>query len=266
MAFPATKRVVYQQNPLAEVIGQLRFPPILRIETEVPAAFQEQIRAKYPLLREGPSLTIPESVSNDLAKLVAANLSQVQRTSREFISADGKWKVSLTRDFLALTTTTYERWEEFRGRLQDLVESLVRVYAPPFYTRVGLRYKDVIERSSLGLLDRKWSQLLRGELLGALAARDLADDVVDTYQTLTVRLADERDSHVRLTHGLVIKEDPGNKEIGYLIDADFFTTQRVEVHDAFQVLDLFNRHSGRLFRWCIRDDLHHAMVPRDIDQ
>ena len=39
--FPDTPRVVYNKNPLFEVLCQLRFPHILRIETEIPAAVPE---------------------------------------------------------------------------------------------------------------------------------------------------------------------------------------------------------------------------------
>ena len=49
MPFPESKRVVYQQNPLVEVICQIRFPTILQIGSEEPTAFQNSVRAEYPL-------------------------------------------------------------------------------------------------------------------------------------------------------------------------------------------------------------------------
>ena len=56
MPFPESERVVFRRNTLAEVICQLRFPPILEIAAKDPAAFQEQIRAEYPLYQrnQGP--------------------------------------------------------------------------------------------------------------------------------------------------------------------------------------------------------------------
>ena len=50
MAFPEVERVIYERNPLDEVICQLRFPAILKID-EPPIAFQEQIRTRYPFRR-----------------------------------------------------------------------------------------------------------------------------------------------------------------------------------------------------------------------
>lgn len=50
--FPETPRVIYAKNPLFEVICQLRFPAILKIDSEIPAGFQEKLRASFPLFRE----------------------------------------------------------------------------------------------------------------------------------------------------------------------------------------------------------------------
>ena len=52
MDFPESPRVVYEQNPLDEVICQLRFPAVLRIDSESPVRFQEAVRNQYPLFQE----------------------------------------------------------------------------------------------------------------------------------------------------------------------------------------------------------------------
>ena len=52
MPFPDVERVIYNENPLDRVICQLRFAPILKIDTEIPAEFQERIRIDYPNLSE----------------------------------------------------------------------------------------------------------------------------------------------------------------------------------------------------------------------
>ena len=48
MPFPEAERVVYRQNPLDRVVCQLKFPPILKIEREIPVEFQDRIRKDFP--------------------------------------------------------------------------------------------------------------------------------------------------------------------------------------------------------------------------
>src|SRR5437868_11791362 len=47
MDFPAVERIVFENNPLTEVICQLRFPRVLVIDERLPAEFQEQLGAEY---------------------------------------------------------------------------------------------------------------------------------------------------------------------------------------------------------------------------
>ena len=46
--FSDEPRCIYRNNQIAEVICQFRFPEILKIASDPPAAFQEAIRAAYP--------------------------------------------------------------------------------------------------------------------------------------------------------------------------------------------------------------------------
>ena len=46
--FSNQPRKIYRRNQLIEVICQLRFPEILKIEAHEPADFQDAIRQAYP--------------------------------------------------------------------------------------------------------------------------------------------------------------------------------------------------------------------------
>ena len=46
--FSNQPRKFYRRSPLIEVICQLRFPDILKIEAHEPADFQDAIRQVYP--------------------------------------------------------------------------------------------------------------------------------------------------------------------------------------------------------------------------
>ena len=64
MPFPKVKRFVYKTNLLDEVICQVRFPPILKIDTETPAAFQEVLRSSYPYLTESSEVLFDISMGS----------------------------------------------------------------------------------------------------------------------------------------------------------------------------------------------------------
>ena len=168
--FPASPRVIYRNNPLKQVICQLRFPPLLRIESAVPADFQEAIRRTFPLLHESRTVDLPPGVPTELAEVVGKALSQ--QVSYNFVTEDGAWSVSLTRDFVALSAAKYERWEQFIERLRPPVEALVRLYDPAFFSRVGLRYQNVLAPAHLGLGDATWAERSMPELHWVSATRN----------------------------------------------------------------------------------------------
>jgi uncharacterized protein (TIGR04255 family) len=243
-------------------VCQVRFAPVLKIESEVPAAFQESIRAQFPLLRErnDVSLELPIGVPADVAALFSSQFAQAKRhPGYDFISSNDHWTVSLNRDSLTLSAKHYEKWEIFKNYLEGPLTAMLANYAPAFFTRVSLRYQNLIQRSKLGLDQVAWADLLKPHILGLLGARTL--DVIASQGAAVVRFGAEL-GQVTIRHGLVQSAD--NNEECYLIDSDFYTEQRMPPDGALKSLDFFNAQSGRLFRWCIDDRLHDAMDPQPV--
>lgn len=264
MPFPKSDRVIYNKNPLTTVVCQLRFPSILKIDSEEPTQFQEAIRTAYPFLevQEQTKIKIP----SELARQLQGDdlpLSHVSGKNYSFISRDKSWKVNLTRNFLALSTTNYERWEDFKERLEAPLNALNQIYVPSFFTRVGLRYQNVIVRSKLGITNVSWSNLIQPYISGVLNESSICDNVVTTENRLEIQLADSQ-SIVKVFYGFV--ESVDNGETCYQIDSDFFTDQGIEteVGDAINKFEFFNRRSRRLFRWFITESLQKAMDPSQI--
>jgi uncharacterized protein (TIGR04255 family) len=124
--FPETPRVVYERNPLAQVICQLRFPTILRIASELPAEFQQEIRDTYPVFQQEEALPgLPPEVSQVLENL------PVRIGGPEgaylFATADGQRTVALTRDFIAVTERDYSRWENLRAEIDRIKAAFERI-------------------------------------------------------------------------------------------------------------------------------------------
>jgi uncharacterized protein (TIGR04255 family) len=261
MRFPSSERVRYKNNPLVEVICQLRFPKILRIEKEPPVDFQEAIRDSYPRLEASQAFDLAVPVGGQTN---APSLSLNRGQSYEFLSKNGEWKLVLASDFLALSTPKYKQWEEFRDRLQSAIDLLVKLYNPSHFSRTGLRYQDLITRSGLGLQSSPWSRLLKPSIAGMFAAEGLPQDgLLEVLSLFSYRL-DHSNAVVRVRHGLARKGD--TNELCYLIDADIFSEAPIEVGDAIRTLNTFNEEAGNLFRWCITNDLRDAMGPEPVSR
>jgi uncharacterized protein (TIGR04255 family) len=258
MLFPQSERVIYAKNPLKQVICQLRFPPILRIITELPISFQEKLKQEYPFFQEKPEIGLSLlGVVQQPLQIIESAAPGKPVPGYDFISADQHWTVSLTRDFLALSTDAYLNWQDFMMRLEKVKTLFEDIYSPLFYSRIGLRYQDVIRRSELALKDVAWSELIQVELAGELASSKLGDYVEEIFQQIVFRLP-KYDAQVRVQHGLAIAQD-GTNERCYLIDNDFFTVLRMELKNAGDILTYFNQENGNFFRSAITDRLKTAL-------
>lgn len=266
MPFPDSQRVIYKKNPLEQVICQIRFPPILRIETEIPAAFQDAIRQEFPLFEEKQEggIEIPGDLAEQLPKeiLRLPGIGGIERKLYQFSTLDEQWTISLSRDFIALATNEYQRWEEFQRYFKLAFEVLLKEYSPALFSRIGLRYVDVIRRSRLGLQERPWSELLQPHIAGVLAVNDLGGQhILNTTQVIEMTLADNY-GRATIRHGFAV--DKATNEVCYLIDNDFFAEKLKDSNDVYDRLAKFNLRARRLFRWCITDKLHKAMEPKPI--
>lgn len=255
----ATNRVIYRRNPLAQVICQLRFPAILKIGTpagvEDVARFQDRVRDLYPLVRE-QKVQVAPGVSIELLQ----SMGLIAHAIPEFVSEDGRRKVVLGRDSLALLTLSYERWEGFRDDAAAVIHAFNEAFRPAFYTRVGLRYQNQIVRSRLTVGDAPWSSLVAPHIAGFLASGGDAGRVERSAGECLLRLSDA--DRVQLRFGTVAME----QEQGFVIDNDFYVEEKVGVDDAARVLERLHQHSGPVFRGCITDTLHHAMEPVAVDE
>jgi uncharacterized protein (TIGR04255 family) len=259
--FPDSPRVIYSHSPLANVICQLRFPPLLRIESEPPVEFQERIRQYFPLFERAPTSPIPQmaQLPAEIAQLIGArrpNVTYIFRTE------DQQTTLTLSPESISLSTDDYKQWEQFRASLHRPLRALTEIYKPSFFSRIGLRYIDAIGRKSLGLQGRRWVDLLRPEILGELGLPQFDESLIQEAQRVIRLKSPGGGEMVSIRHGLA--EQEGSDETYYMIDLDFYTDEKMEVERAETTLEGFNRRAGHAFRWCITETLHRALGPTEI--
>lgn len=263
MPFPERKRIVYKKNPLERVICQLRFPPILKIETEIPATFQEKIRRGFPNYVEKSEFMVelPIGMSGQMPPEIPPQLAPSVNKNYEFTSENEEWKINLTRSFFAMTSMKYTRWEEFKNNLSIPYDAFLEIYSPEYFPRIGLRYIDIIKRSDLGLEGINWNELLRPYILGILATEDVGKNI-EGYESKNEIKLEDGISNVRIITRLVEASDTA--ETCFVIDSDFFIAARTATEKAINILDYFNTRGSRLIQWCITERLHNAMEPEVI--
>lgn len=260
MPFPKSERLLFSPNPLREVICQLRFPKILKIAAELPAAFQERIRDKYPEYEEVK--TTPRYPADLLQIFQQLNVSPPSgEVNHKFVSADGNRYITLAPDFVAFAENQYTEWSNFRSELFLAKGITEELYKPSYYARVGLRYTDVVDREELGFPDTPWGELLNTGLVGVLGVPQLGDRVRSAKAEYTISLDTEfPGSTATLRHGLVHDEQLARQV--YFIDIDFYTNERCDKTHVANALSTFNEISGNLIRWVLTDRVKEKIRSR----
>jgi uncharacterized protein (TIGR04255 family) len=268
MKIARSERVLYAHNPLAEVVCQLRFDRISELEAGEPVGFQSHFPySQYP----ARTIEHPVGIAFRTGDTGPVNISQPSPPRKVFSMAsdDASWRISLCSDFVSLTCMHYESWDDFLPRILDVVAQFTKCYPDASPKRLGLRYKDVIEREPLGLGDAPWHELVKPFLLGPLAPGALSDEsahedeiAANVFQQSILPLED----CLLLLQGSFLRSHDGSRK-AFLIDADFYLEGApcealLAGPEAFRhSLDKLHNNAGALFRRCITERLHHALGP-----
>lgn len=262
MPFPESRRVSYAKNQLDKVICQLRFPPILKIDSEPPAAFQDVIRKDYPMYVEKTTTQHGITISlNPHQQEIKRIINQPGMKNYEFRSPDNGFQINLTQTFLSLSTNKYVSWEDFLGKFQTIYNEFINLYSPPFFMRIGLMYIDIIDRAVLGLNNTNWKELIKPHFLGLLAEID--ETRVTTFTNNYVISLIDNESFLNLSTSFVYKAAQTSGKC-FMISSDFNTPKRIECANVFDKLNFLHTRASRLIQWVITDKLHNAMEPKDL--
>ncbi len=250
-------RVRYRRSPLVEVIFQLRFPTILSINTNLPSAFQDKIRERFPFFQEG------NEQQNEMLLAPDGQPLQVKSNTTKnyaFISADEMFKINLTASFISVSTLKYTQWEEFRGIIGYVVPIFEEIYKPSFYIRVGLRYIDVITRENYGLNGCNWNELIESKILGVVTPE--IESGVKSYSCEVEYGSEDDNAHTKSHFELVnVNNRP---EVSLLIDCDYFVQEHIEKEQVFQIAELLHHKSSKFISSAITKKLHDVMEPVEI--
>jgi uncharacterized protein (TIGR04255 family) len=240
---PATEHEVFAKPPLKAMLGQIRYPPILKVnDPGALASYQDAIREAFPEFA-------PEQQFNLVLGPGGPANASVANTFR-FSTPDLAWSVVLSADSLTLEVAVaelYTNYREFMGHFGLAWSALLDEFRPARIVRQGLRYVDHIERD---LVPSEWSQYINPELLGPVAT-SLSSGLEQAISELRFR---REDGTLVFKHGITTAGPEAKK--GYLLDFDYFTEEVSDEVSLDAVTERFDRYHElqySFFRWCVTD-------------
>ena len=130
----------FARNPLAVVVTQLRFHPILKVDAKV-ADFQDAVRAHFP--------TFGTQMSKQVTLLAGESIEVRDEKVFLFSSPADDLTISLGVNSIALESKKYTHHRDFLAKADLAFKALEAVYRPIAPTRLGLRYVNVIKRDDV---------------------------------------------------------------------------------------------------------------------
>ncbi len=239
---------------MKRAVCQVRFPQILKIDSALPVDFQEAIRDRFPVFEKKFVASI-HGMSAELLQLVNNTAGIGAYTFRD---ETNHMQVTLNSSSISYAVNQPTRWETISDSLYFCIEALIKAYNPTFFSRVGLRYTNVIYKSRLGLDDIPWSELINSDLLGGIRNSYFLKYAIDSRNTL--RLKDEL-GFILIQYGYNVKEKQPDIS-SYILDFDIYQDERCEIHAVTDFVERAHARARRILRWSITDKLHEAMGPR----
>lgn len=255
-------RCRYRKSCLADVICQLRFPDILTIEANAPVQFQEAIRHQFPHYSVRKEAPLPKLVG------MPGNMSlekQPMTNNYQFVSADGRWRVNLTKGFISLACNRYDGWEDFARMLDGPLAAFIQIYRPALFERVGLRYVNFISRQALDLGTTPWKELIQPQYLGLLMDEEVPESATARSSIdAELSLRGGCRAKIHAGPGMVKRNGQMDKEIKFILDLDLFMQGNMAVNLSAGALQTLHSQADSIFRGAITDTLHDAMQPMSL--
>lgn len=238
---PAAKSVRYKRNFIKTAVCELRFPTLLELERRAPSEFQAKIRKNYPYY-EGQVVEQMPGGSDEILK----------ERRYLFRSKDQHWTVTVKSFSLALETSKYLDFEDFFSRFTQILASAKDLIDADFFTRVGLRYINLVPIED-GNLDG-WinSELIRPAVSGVLGTPE-------KFQSMIVGAMENGRYMIR--HGLREEQRPDKSAAqSYLLDFDYFS-ENVELDSVGATIEAFHETNFALFNWCLGEKAKRLLGP-----
>lgn len=227
LTLPPVEPAKFAKNFLRQAVCELRFPTLFELEgTRPPASFARALRKDYPTYQANDDLSV--------------GVNGVDKSHLHvFTSLKAGWSVTLRAASITLETTRYESFEDFRRRLNLVVDAASHIIDSEYFTRIGLRYINVIPFGNDTL-----SEWVNPNLVG-LYENDIFGGAVEFSGRVSG--PGELGGYL-LNHG--IAGDVNSRKKEYVVDMDF-SAHDVEVSESMEIVESLHSQAYRLFDWSL---------------
>lgn len=223
----------YKRNFLQQAVCELRFPTLMELgESRPPASLVSALRKEYPHLELGNEVTLGIGVG-----AAGANNTHI------FRSAKLTWTVSLKQSAVSIETTAYTDYANMKERVLRVVEAASKIIDSDFFTRIGLRYINVID-SGTNPVDG-W---VNPDLVAPIRSGHF-NEINEYAGKLQVATSD---GGCLLQHGIRLKPQQRGEPVppDYVLDIDTFRNE-VTLSETGAVLDGMHAQAFNVFDWAL---------------
>jgi uncharacterized protein (TIGR04255 family) len=227
----------YHRSFLKQAVAEFRFPTLMELGARrPPAAFVTALRKEYPTVELQNEVTL--TVGGESAGSINKHIFRSRKVG---------WTVSLKESAFSIETNAYPGFAEMKARVLHVVEAASKVIDSDFFTRVGIRYVNVIDSGT----KPEGGGWVNPELVAPLLSSYFKG--VQEYAG-RIQVGAE-DGGCLLQHGIRVKQPPHDldpEEVwpDYVLDLDVFRNG-VSVDDAGQVMEAMHRQAFDAFDWAL---------------
>lgn len=245
----------YQKNYLTRVIFQLRFDPVLVLESTQPADFQSKIRSRFPRgAKEAQDFEIETSLSAN--RSFKAELRNV-RKRWTFLSEDDARMLTVAANEFTIQYTKYKDSDQLKSDFTFLWEEFQQIYHVQPLERVGLRYINEISLATGNPLS--WDGYIDQKLLAAILGFPSPEGHALSRSFHEIRWGGD-DHRLAFRFGIHNSDYPNPvAKREFILDYDCFSSGPVDAAYALDLLAVYNRLIENLFEQSIDDHLRRDM-------
>lgn len=243
----------YKRNFLSNVIFRIDYSPILELEKEKPASFQQIIQNDFPILEplNRSGFMVEKRPDTD------PKMESLNKIIWKFLSKNKTKIVELDTNYLAISfiNESYTKYEDFEKCIKDVTDNFYKIYPDVIIQKFGLRYINQIKIEEDKVFE--WDKYINSNLINNLNFIKEKDNLTRSLGFFILKIGD---FNVNFNYGIFNSAFPGkivDKE--FLLDYDCHTSEQIDRDKIIENLNFCNENISKIFEDSIKEDFRKIL-------